>query len=106
MGWKTHDLVMVPRLAPDIRSTACAEENPMSARLRVTLEVEAAQLITTGQRFSCGHWTRKQNGPATVEPSASGPDHTSDTFVYLRRNPMAFPSESCYNTGIKRSALW
>ena len=76
-------LVIVPKLVPVSRFTAFAEEKPTSARSRVNDAWAFCQLSTTETDLSdvVDSQRSKVNVPATVEPSLSGPDQTSDTFV-------------------------
>lgn len=85
-----------PREAPEIRSIAVAEEKPTSARLKVRDLDEVCQLMMTEVQGLQYEIETSGNGlPATVDPSARGPAHTSWSFVYLRLNTIDFPNESC-----------
>jgi hypothetical protein len=75
-------VVSFPNDAPEIRSVAVAEENPTSARLKVRDLDELCQLMMTmglvnKPKPSKINKTFGDEIPATVDPSASGPAHTS-----------------------------
>jgi len=92
----SHELVSLPREMPNRRSSAVADVKPTSAKSKVKDLAEFCQLITT-------EWNNKHDIdslgrllPTTVEPSESGPAHTSWSFVYLLLKLIDFPKESCW----------
>jgi len=92
----SHELDSLPREMPDRRSSAVADVKPTSAKSKVKDLAEFCQLMTT-------EWNNKHDTdslgrllPTTVEPSKSGPAHTSWSFVYLLLKLIDSPKESCW----------